>query len=412
MNSISTNLADYDLFDQGLPLESFAEIRKQPGLYWIEEENGSGFWAVTRHKDIQAVSRDAETFSSAVGFTHMEDIDEEAMEYRRSIIETDPPKHMAIRKMLAPFFTPRKVKECEDMIREVVNKHLDNFVAAGEGDWLKLVAKPIPIEVLCRLIGLPEEDIPFIIELTDHLVIGITVGDLPADAYGNTTELRLLPFNSPAAHALFEYGEKIRTDRRANPREDLATVLATGKMENGEELNDLDYRNNFQALVFAGNETTRTAMSHLALQWSLNPQEFAKVAADPSLIPSAIDEVLRVASPVIYMRRTATKDTELSGTKIKKGDKVITWFAAGNHDEAAFENPNQFRADRKASNHEAFGGGGIHTCLGAFLARLELRILLDEMVKRNFSIETAGDPVYIKSNFVNGIDAMPMRIKA
>lgn len=409
MNKISTDLASYDLFDDGLPLASFAEIRKQQGLTWCAEPNGTGFWAVTRHKDIQAVSRDSETFSSAVGFTQMEDITEEGMEYRRSIIETDPPKHMDLRKLLAPFFTPRKVKECEDMVREVVNKHLDKFIAAGEGDWLALVSKPIPIEVLCRVIGLPEEDILFIIELTDYLVTGTTVGELPMDAYGNTTDLNLLPFNSPAAHALYEYGMKIRRDRIANPCDDLATILATGEVA-GAPLSDIDYKNNFQTLVFAGNETTRTAMAHLALQWSQNPAEFSKVASDPSLIPGAIDEVLRVATPVIYMRRTATKDTELAGTQIKKGDKVITWFASGNHDELVFADPNTFKADRKPSNHEAFGGGGVHTCLGAFLARLELRVLLDEMVKRNFSIESAGDIEYIKSNFVNGIEHMPMRV--
>ena len=410
MNKISTDLANYDLFDDGLPLASFAEIRKQEGLTWCTEPNGRGFWAVTRHKDIQTVSRDADTFSSAVGFTFMEDVDAEAMEIRRSIIETDPPQHMDLRKLMAPFFTPRKVKECEQMIREVVSKYLDDFVAAGEGDWLTMVSKPIPIEVLCRVIGLPAEDIGFIIELTDHLVTGITVGELPMHAYGNTTELSLLPFNSPAAHALYEYGMQIRRDRIANPRDDLANILANGEV-NGAPLSDTDYKNNFQTLVFAGNETTRTAMAHLALQWSQNPAEFAKVAADPSLIPGAIDEVLRVASPVIYMRRTATKDTELAGTAIKKGDKIVTWFASGNHDESVFADPNTFKADRKPTNHEAFGGGGVHTCLGAFLARLELRVLLDEMIKRNFTIESAGDIEYIKSNFVNGIEHMPMRIK-
>ena len=405
----SIDVADYDLFDNGLPLESFAALRAKPGLTWTEEKDGPGFWSVTRHADIIQVSRDYETFSSQVGHTVIEDVDEDAKEIRRSIIETDPPDHMAIRKLIAPMFTPRKVKQYEDMVRAIVARYLDAFLEKGEGDWLVEVAKPIPIAVLLALFDIPEEDQAYLIELTDYLVTGITVGELPADAYGNVTDLRLLPFQSPAAHALYEYGMKLREHRRQNPGDDLVTTLAVGEID-GKPLSDTFYKNMFQVLIFAGNETTRTAMAHLALQMEKHPEEFAKLATDPDLITPAVDEILRVATPVIYMRRTATKDAEIAGTQIKAGDKVVTWFASGNYDETVFDDPYKLDFSRKGKPTVAFGGGGVHTCLGAFIARLEIKILLEEMLKRDMKIAQCGEIEYIKSNFVNGIERLPMRI--
>ncbi len=409
LDPTSTGLADYDLFDQGLPLQSFEELRKRDGLAWTEEPNGPGFWSVTRYKDIIDVSRDFETFSSQAGHTTIEDVDEDAKELRRSIIETDPPEHMGIRKLIAPAFTPRKVRQYEDMVREIVARYLEAFEAKGSGDWLTEVAKPIPIEVLLRLLDIPTEEQDYLIELTDYLVTGITVGELPADAYGNTTDLRLLPFQSPAAHALYEYGLKMRKIRQENPGDDLVSVLAVGEVE-GKPLSETFYKNMFQVLIFAGNETTRTAMAHTALLWEKHPEQFQKLAENPALIPNAIEEILRVASPVIYMRRTATRDAEIAGTQIKAGDKVVTWFASGNYDDSVFDDPYSFDVTRKAPPSVAFGGGGVHTCLGAFIARLELKVLIEEMIKRNMRVSCDGEIEYIKSNFVNGIESLPMRV--
>jgi cytochrome P450 len=383
-----------------------------PGLAWnaINGNEADGFWSVGRFDDVAAVSKDTETYSSAVGHIQIYNIDEDALDARASMIDMDPPVHTRLRKLVNPHFMPRNIKGYSDFVRARTCAVLDRLQANGGGDWVTGVAKPIPISVICDMLGVPESDHDYMIELTDYLVAGTSSKPLDPKAYGNTTPLRLLPFNSPAAHGLSEYALKLGNERRAHPREDLVTKLVTVEVE-GEKLSDSEFANFFRLLIFAGNETTRSAMAHLALQMAEFPAEFARIKANPALLDTAVEEVVRYASPILYFRRTATRDTELSGTPVKKGERVVMWYASANFDDLKFPGGRRFDVGRpRLPMHAGYGGGGAHICLGAGLARLELAILIEEILKRDWKLEVVGEPHYVHSNFVNGLEQLEVKL--
>lgn len=407
------DLADPALFGSGIPHQAFAAMRATPGLLWnaIGGDVSDGFWAVTRHADVVEVSRDPETFSSAVGHIQIYDIDDDALDARASMIDMDPPIHTRLRRLVSKVFTPRHVQSYTPAVRARVRAALDDLVAGGGGDWVDRVAKPIPIGVICDILGVPEADHALMIELSDHLVAGTSSAPLPPDAYGNTTPLRLLPFNSPAAHALNEYALNLGRRRRHDPQDDLVTKLIEAEID-GERLSEEEFANFFRLMIFAGNETTRSSMSHLALYLVDHPEQFASVRSDRTLLAGAAEEVVRYSSPILYFRRTATRDCELSGTSIAAGEKVVMYYAAADFDPEVFSDPLGFDVSRPNSPaNVAFGGGGAHFCLGASLARLELAELIDEIVERDFTIEVAGEPEFVDSNFVNGIEHLEVRIR-
>ena len=424
------DLADVELYSQGIPHDVFATIRATPGLCWntITHSSGTsdagatdggdsdssvedGFWAVTRHADVVEVSRDTATYSSAVGHIQIYDIDDDALEARASMIDMDPPVHARLRRLVSSAFTPRHVLDYRAMIRERVCRCLDDITANGGGDWVSTVAKPIPISVICDLMGVPEPDHDYMIELSDYLVSGTSNEQLEPDAYDNTTELRLLPFNSPAAHGINEYARELGEQRRQRPADDLITKLINAEVD-GERLSDNEFTNFFRLMIFAGNETTRSAIAHLALQFDRFSEEFARLQDDRGLIESGAEEVIRYSSPILYFRRTVTRDVELSGTPLKNGDKLVMWYAAANFDETVFVDPQRFDLGRAVPPaNVAFGGGGAHFCLGAPLARLEIAILLDEIAERDLRIEVVGEPEFVRSNFVNGIEHVEVRIR-
>jgi len=407
------DLADPALFGSGIPHQAFAAMRATPGLLWnaIGGDVSDGFWAVTRHADVVEVSRDPETFSSAVGHIQIYDIDDDALDARASMIDMDPPIHTRLRRLVSKAFTPRHVQSYTPAVRARVRAALDDLVADGGGDWVDRVAKPIPIGVICDILGVPEADHALMIELSDHLVAGTSSAPLPPDAYGNTTPLRLLPFNSPAAHALNEYALNLGRRRRHDPQDDLVTKLIEAEID-GERLSEEEFANFFRLMIFAGNETTRSSMSHLALYLVDHPEQFASVRSDRTLLAGAAEEVVRYSSPILYFRRTATRDCELSGTSIAAGEKVVMYYAAADFDPEVFPDPLGFDVSRPNSPaNVAFGGGGAHFCLGASLARLELAELIDEIVERDFTIEVAGEPEFVDSNFVNGIEHLEVRIR-
>ena len=407
------DLADPALCGSGIPHQAFAAMRVTPGLLWnaIGGDVSDGFWAVTRHADVVEVSRDPETFSSAVGHIQIYDIDDDALDERASMIDMDPPIHTRLRRLVSKAFTPRHVQSYTPAVRARVRAALDDLVAGGGGDWVDRVAKPIPIGVICDILGVPEADHALMIELSDHLVAGTSSAPLPPDAYGNTTPLRLLPFNSPAAHALNEYALNLGRRRRHDPQDDLVTKLIEAEID-GERLSEEEFANFFRLMIFAGNETTRSSMSHLALYLVDHPEQFASVRSDRTLLAGAAEEVVRYSSPILYFRRTATRDCELSGTSIAAGEKVVMYYAAADFDPEVFPDPLGFDVSRPNSPaNVAFGGGGAHFCLGASLARLELAELIDEIVERNFTIEVAGEPEFVDSNFVNGIEHLEVRIR-
>ena len=304
------DLADVDLYAQGIPHDVFAAVRATPGLCWnaITDEgqpapaapatpgDNTGFWAVTRHADVVEVSRDTTTYSSAVGHIQIYDIDEDALEARASMIDMDPPVHTRLRRLVSSAFTPRHVLDYRRMIRTRVRRCLDDIAADGGGDWVSTVAKPIPISVICDLMGVPETDHDYMIELSDYLVAGTSNEPLEPDAYGNTTELRLLPFNSPAAHGINEYARELGERRRTEPADDLVTKLINAEVD-GERLSDNEFTNFFRLMIFAGNETTRSAIAHLALQFDQFGEEFARLQDDRDLIESGAEEVIRYSSP-------------------------------------------------------------------------------------------------------------------
>ena len=409
-SSVTSNPLDVaapSLYLDGIPHDRFAAMRAAPGLTWHPYDEG-GFWAVTRHGDVRAVSRNPAIFSSGIGHTNLWDLEADALEARRSLIDTDAPTHTRLRRIVSRYFTPRSTARFTAVTRAIAAELLDGFVASGGGDWVRAVAAPLPIRVIMLILGIPEADADHLVELSDHLVDG--TGDrptLPPDAFGNTTPLRLLPFGSAASHALFVYGEELGERRRAAPAADLVTELV--RAADGGGLSPAEYRNFFHLLVFAGNETTRTALVHGALAFAEHPEQLRLLRHRPELLDGATEEVLRWATPVLHMRRTARRDTALAGTAVSAGDKVVMWYASANRDPEAFDDPFRFDVSRSPNEHFAFGGGGHHFCLGASLARMEIRVLLEELLKRRIGLRAAGAPRRIASNFVHGVASVSMQ---
>ncbi|MBL4785642.1 MAG: cytochrome P450 [Cohaesibacteraceae bacterium] len=404
------NLNNPDLFDNGIPHSVFKKMRDAPGLVWNPiGSQGDGFWCVGRFEDVADVSRDTDTYSSGVGHIQIYTIDEDALDARASMIDMDPPDHTRLRRLVNPGFIPRNIRDYDPVVRKRAAVLLDELIAEGGGDWVSRIAKPIPIGIICDMLGVPPEDYNYMIELTDYLVAGTSAKPLDPNAYGNTIPLRLLPFNSPAAFALSNYARELGEKRRKEPKDDLVSKLMAIEID-GERLTDSEFTNFFRLLIFAGNETTRSAMSNLVLQMQQFPEAFEKLKNDPGLMAGTVEEVVRYASPILYFRRTATKDTQLAGTLIKKGEKVVMWYASANFDESRFENPLEFNIQRPPTPHVGYGGGGVHTCLGAGLARIELRVLIEEILKRDMKLEITEKPEYVHSNFVNGIEKLSVRL--
>ena len=406
----SVDIASQELYEEAVPHEAFALLRAHDPVHWHPwPGKGGGFWALTKFDDVVAVSKDAEAFSSAAEHIYLWDLEPDALEARRSMIETDPPAHNRLRRIVSSAFTPRKVKEYEAYTREITVRLLDEAIAARDFDWVEGVAAPLPINVIVSILGIPDEDAPMMIELSNQLAEGTS--DLPLDptAYGNTTPLRLLPFNSPASWALFEYARKLGEERRRSPTDDLVSRLVHAEVD-GDSLTDAGYTNFFQLMIFAGNETTRTAISQGMLALIENPEQLERLYEIPELIPTGVEELIRWASPILYFRRTAAGDTEIRGVPIKRGDKVVMWYISANYDEEAYEDPYRLDVARDPNEQVSFGGGGAHYCLGAFLARLEIRVLLEEILRRNVRFELTGRPKRLRSNFVNGIESMPVRV--
>ncbi len=395
-----------DLYRDGIPHDRFATLRATPGLAW-HPYGSAGFWAVTRYEDIRTVSRNPEVFSSGIGHTNLWDLEADALTARRSIIDTDAPEHTRLRRLVSRQFTSRTVRSFSEATREIAVELLDRFVSSGGGDWVADVAAPLPIRVIMLILGVPDADAEYLVELSDFLVEG--TGDRPTlapGAFGNTTPLRLLPFGSPASHALYVYGEELGERRRAAPADDLVTELVRAADAGG--LSPQEYRNFFHLLVFAGNETTRTALVHGALAFAERPDQLHRLREHPDLMDSAVEEVLRWATPVMHMRRTARCDTALAGTDIAAGEKVVMWYSSANRDPDAFPDPFNFDIARSPNEHFAFGGGGHHFCLGASLARMEIKVLLTELCARGIGLRGTGEPARIASNFVHGVASLPM----
>jgi cytochrome P450 len=396
------DLSDHDAFVDHVPHEWFAELRRDDPVHWNpERDGGRGFWAVTRYDDIRTVHRDVETYSSELGGTSLEDLDDEQIRARKSMLDMDPPRHDELRGLIARRFTPRAVHVWEDQVRTVVNRVLDTALPKGEMDFVHEISSEIPMQIFAEILGVPQEERREIIEIGDRLL----GNQDPEFAVTETAdEHRNLPFSHPAALEMFEFGRRLAADRRKHPGNDIITQLAF------EPLTQQEFDTYFVLLATAGNETTRHTITHGLLALLEFPEEMERLRTDPELGKTAAEEMLRWATPVHHFRRTAAVDTELAGTQIKAGDKVTTWFVSGNFDESVFEDPHRFDIGRTPNRHMAFGPGGIHHCMGAHLAKMEIRITFEELLMRSADIELLGPPERLRSNFFNGIKRLPVRV--
>jgi cytochrome P450 len=409
------DLTDLDMWARGVPYAEFARLRREAPVAWFDEAPpNSGFWSVHCYEDIITASRDVATFSSARGISFEEPTDED-MAARRTIIDTDPPEHTKLRKIVSGAFSVRAIAVYQHFVEGLTEQVLDNAltgaVLAGDAfDFVDRVAKEVPIRVLARIMGLPEADLDSFIDLGDRLIAN-TDPDITDVVWGrdDTDAYRLFPFRSPYGKQLWDLGREVVAGRLRDPGGDLLSRLLQAEVD-GDRLSEVDLDNFFSILVIAGNETTRIAIAQGILAFCEHPAQWERLRADPGLLDSATDEVIRWSCPTHFMRRTATVDTDFASALLRAGDKVVLWYVSGNRDEAEFTGPDVFDIGRTPNRHLSFGRGGPHLCLGAHLARLEVRIVLDALARRVAAFELAGQPKRIRSNFTNGLKTLPIRM--
>jgi cytochrome P450 len=407
------DLTDLDAFARNDGWAMFDTLRAEDPVHWNPEAPpNSGFWAVTKYEDIWTVDRDRETFTST-RYVNLEEVDDDLMDLRRSMLETDGPRHRALRKLIQREFSPGPLaRNYENFLRDLTNLTIDNALQNSEFDFVEKVSADFPINVLVRLLDVPVSDTGTLInwgnqmvantdpDYTEHLIT-----DPDSDQY------RHLPFRSPAALEVFEYGRELARQRKGGDGSDLISTLVNKIPEDGRPLSPSDFDNYFLLLVIAGNETTRHAISQSMLALIENQDQLKLLQEQPELIPGAVEEFLRWASPVYHFRRTATRDVELRGKQIKAGDKVVMWFASGNRDEEVFTDPYRFDVTRTNVDHLTFGKGSPHLCMGNALARMEIRLMFTELIPRLTSIELNGEVTRVRSNFINGIKKFPVRVQ-
>ena len=403
------DITSHDTYTAGVPHATFARLRRDEPVSWTEEADGSGFWSVTRYQDALTMSRDVATFTSSQGI-RLEEMDAEQLEARRTLMEYDPPEHTRLRRLVNRGFTRRTVDTFENAIRELAAMVLDEAMQRPAFDFVEDVAQQLPMRMLGRLLGTSDEDGHQLVEWGDAL-LGNTDPEFTTHVVDrtDTEEYRMVPFRSPAAIEIFEYAELQAADRRAHPRHDVITQLLAPTTD-GEPLTDLEFKNFFTLLVAAGNDTTRYTITHGL--WTLinHPSLWETWKERPDLTTSAVEEILRTSAVTMHFRRTATRDVEMQGRRIKAGDKVVMWFNSANHDDAGFPDPFRFDLAREKNDHMAFGRNGPHLCLGAWLARMEIRLVFEELMKRVDRLEPDGPVERLRSNFIAGIKHLPVRV--
>jgi cholest-4-en-3-one 26-monooxygenase len=394
--------ADIDIYDPDLyvarvPHEAFAHLRQRTPVCWHPEpKGGPGFWCVLKYADVMQVSKNPMTFSSNRG-TNIEDVPEEELSMLQAImLNMDPPQHSKFRRIVSQAFVPRIIGALEPHVREMARDIVDGIAGRGECDFVREVAAELPLQVIVELMGVPQEDRFKVFDWSNRLI------GFDDPEFGTSRE-----DGRAAATEMWMYANELAVQRKAEPRDDLVTKLISGTVD-GEHLTEFEFDSFFLLLAVAGNETTRNLVSGGMLALMENPEQMARLVADPSLIPSAVEEMLRWVSPVMHFRRTATADTEVGGQKIRKGEKVVMFYPSANRDEDVFPNAMSFDVGRTPNDHLAFGIGE-HFCLGTRLARLEIRIIFEEILRRLPDIELNGSARRLRSNFINGIKSMPVR---
>jgi cholest-4-en-3-one 26-monooxygenase len=391
------DLADPLSFVPSVPHAWLAHLRRNDPVHWQDEPGGPGYWAVTRYDDCVTVNRDFERFSSAAkGTMPFEMGEDEIAQQGLMMLNMDPPLHTRYRRLVNKGFTPRTVRDLEASIHQAADNIIDQVIEAGSADFVTDLSAELPLQVIAELLGVPQDDRHKMFDWSNRMV-----GNADPE-YQEEASMA-----ESAAMELYAYAADLFGKKRIDPHADLMSVL-TGVEVEGESLTDLELELFFLLLTVAGNETTRNLMSGGMHAFFQNPEQWQRLLADRTLLPTAADEMLRFVSPVMNFRRTAMTDVVLSNTKIAEGDKVVFYHCSGNRDEDIFENPDVFDIGRDPNPHIAFGGGGPHFCLGANLARMEIRVMFEHLLDRMPDIRQDGDVQRLQSQFINGVKHLPV----
>jgi cholest-4-en-3-one 26-monooxygenase len=405
---VDLDLIDPDTFASGLPLDAFATMRTEAPVFWHDQQSpwDEGFWVVTRHADIQEVSRTPEVFSSwqrgsllqLGGGDTGQDPDEALAMTRMIMLNMDAPEHSAYRNIVQRAFTPRTIRNLEPRLVQFANEIVDRALDRGEGDFVTDVAAELPLLAICELVGVPAEDRKLVFDLSNKLV------------GGDDPEFRREPEESQLAMTeMYLFADRIAAARQENPADDVATKLLQASVD-GTHLTQEQFDIFFMLLMVAGNETTRNAITHGMQAFFEHPEQWELFKRERPL-ETAVEEIVRWATPVMQFQRTALSDYVLGGQQIKQGDRVAIYYSAANRDGSALDTPDSFDVTREDNDHVAFGGGGPHFCLGANLARAEIRIIFDVIADRMPDIAPLGPPRPLRSMFLHAIKELPTRYR-
>jgi cholest-4-en-3-one 26-monooxygenase len=392
-------LVDPDAYARGVPHETFAMLRREAPVHRHARDGAPPFWAITRYRDVVAVSRDWATFSSERKGAMLGEPPEDVLATQRlMMLNMDPPRHAKLRGLVNKGFTPRMVGLLTAPIRRVCSELIDVAAERGECDFVTEIAAELPLQVIAEMLGIPQSDRHQLFEWSNTLV------------GGDDPEWRGTPEDAmAAAMSMYAYANELAVQRRDSPRDDLISVLMAAEVDD-EQLSEMEFDLFFLLLAVAGNETTRNLISGGMLALFEHPGQWRRLLDDPALLETGVEEMLRWVTPVMHFQRTAQRDTEIAGVPIAEGERVALYYVSANRDEEVFEHPDRFDVGRSPNEHITFGGGGPHFCLGASLARLEIRIMFEELLRRAPAIQPNGHPRKLRSNFLNGIKAMPVRL--
>ncbi len=394
-----------DSWENGPPNELFKRMRSECPVHWSAElpnfPEEAGYWSVTTYDDVYTVSRDWQTYSSEIGGINAITDAVLPLELSQAMfIGMDPPKHDRLKALFQRGFTPKRIAEHADAIREITRDVLDRLDGVEQCDLVDAVAQPVVSRVICRFMGLPPEDDQMWADLVNSV---LAAGDKVLNPEGpEVVQEKLLP-------EIFERCQALIEDRRANPTDDLTSVLVHGEID-GEKLEDHEIVMGFFLLMAAGNDSTKATYCSAMRALLEDDEQRQLLLDDPELVGQAVEEALRMFPAFAHFRRTATKDTVLNGQEIKKGDKVVMWYVSSNRDESVFDDSDSFDLRRSPNDHQAFGAGGRHFCLGTALARLELKTLIEESLRYYPEIEIDGEPKFIVSGFLNQLHTLPVRL--